>query len=289
MWPFSKSAALDKSTSSGFSRLMSRVRAPGVSSRKPRKRRAISLPMIAAIKPAKASARKTWWARNSGRRCRNSDMAWRKRGKAADYAAARRSMPALWRRMLGDIGQSRHQQPVFRLLVVAPQLVVDDAALDLGIDVDQADLDHLAHLVRTGRHGRLLVVGREMDLLVAVDVELAQRMFLQGFRIDERNRLADVAPADRVRVGVQGQLQRATFRLRGHRRAAGEQGESADEQDGAHGRYSGSDTALCRKSRVDSGFGNRHETRLQRARIRAVGEGDAAIHGQARSSEIGRA
>ena len=46
------------------------------------------------------------------------------------------------------IRQSGRQPPALFLLVVAPDLVIDDAARGLRVDVDESDLDGLAHFIR---------------------------------------------------------------------------------------------------------------------------------------------
>src|SRR5690606_3810213 len=159
MWPFSKSAIARRSTTRALSRLTSAVTSAGRTTLKLRVRRAISVTMIAPVRPAKASA-SIWlrpakainsWKSTADRLCgrgRDCRTGARRRAGAltgtapATGARDRPRAGALFARP--EVRQPAGDPPGFLLRVVAPLLGVAHGAFGHGVAVDHADLD-LAH------------------------------------------------------------------------------------------------------------------------------------------------
>src|SRR5690606_35926522 len=116
--------------------------------------------------------------------------------------------PGKARSALADVGQAADQPPALGFLVQAPALVVGDDALDLGVAVDQADLDGLLVGPLFRGVGAADVVAGDLVLLVALHLQVAGRALRQHLRVDEGQGLVELAPADGAGVVVERLFQR---------------------------------------------------------------------------------
>src|SRR5690606_1785304 len=186
MCPFSKSPMGRRSTTSAFSRLTSAVSPAGWMPLKPRNRFAISLPMMARVRPASASERMG---------CR-----------AAKAVSSAKSMAGLsqvgrWPSVLPEVGQAAGDPPGPALRVVAPALHVARLPRLLGVAVDHAQPD-LPRRGAVARARAVVAIGGDADLLVAFERQRGHRVRFAVFRIDHAPGALEVAPADRRRPRV---------------------------------------------------------------------------------------